>query len=361
VDFLTFDLIREASPWLPSDRLALVYRRVGEYYGRWDAFGPRALFAQAVNLDQRAGSAALDFSENENAGGESADALYVRALEILESLRKEYPGDESYFAKYSQTLLSAGLLREQEGKPDDAEACYRRSLDAAEKFSEAFPGSLKGRAQAADSLANLSRLAASESRPGEAEAFARRAGEIWDGMAAGWREETRTWLWRMRYADFLSTRRYVALMRGDYAPALRYAGDALLILSEFYDGDPENLVIRLLFAAELGDAAFIAAKYNAFEPAELYFSLGEEIWRSLAEEDPRPGYKFGLSGVLVSGGLLRIEQRRPDEAAALLDEADGITAGLLERDPRNAAYLAKKELIAEYRERANRVLKEEAY
>jgi tetratricopeptide (TPR) repeat protein len=357
VDFLTFDLIREASPWLPSDKLVLVYGRVGEYYGRWDANGSRALFAQAVNLDQRAGAAALDFPEKENGGGENADALYTRALEILESLRRENPGDESYFAKYSQTLLSAGLLREQEGNPDDAEACYLRSLSTAEKFSEEFPGSLKGRAQTADSLTSLSRLAASESRHDEAETFARKASEIWGGLMAGWPEETRTWLWRMRFADFLSARCYVTLIRGDYAAAIDYVGGALSILSEFYDEDPENLVIRLLFADGLGDAAFIAAKCNVFEPAELYFSLGEEIWRSLAEEDPRPGYQFGLSGVLVAGGLLRIEQGRPGEAVALLDEADGITGGLLERDPRNAAYLARKELIAEYRERANRVLR----
>jgi tetratricopeptide (TPR) repeat protein len=148
-------------------------------------------------------------------------------------------------------------------------------------------------------------------------------------------------------------------MRGDYAAAIDYAAGALSILSEFYDEDPENLVIRLLFADELGDAAFIAAKCGAFEPAELYFSLGEEIWRSLAEEDPRPGYQFGLSGILVTGGFLRIEQGRYGEAAELLDEADGITGGLLDRDPRNAAYLARKELIAEYRERANRLLEKE--
>ena len=42
---------------------------------------------------------------------------------------------------------------------------------------------------------------------------------------AGWSEETRAWLWRMRFADFLSTRRHVTLMGGDYTSALRYVSD----------------------------------------------------------------------------------------------------------------------------------------
>ena len=59
-------------------------------------------------------------------------------------------------------------------------------------------------------------------------------------MTAGWPEETRTWLWRMRFEDSLSTRRHVTLMGSDYASALRYASDALTILSEFYDDDDDE-------------------------------------------------------------------------------------------------------------------------
>jgi hypothetical protein len=86
------------------------------------------------------------------------------------------------------------------------------------------------------------------------------------------------------------------------------------------------------------------------DAAEVFYSAGEEIWRGLVEEDPRPEYLLGWSWVLTTGGLLRARQGRPSEAGEMLDDAEEILDGLKRFDPRNAAYEAGKAVIGEYRE-----------
>jgi tetratricopeptide (TPR) repeat protein len=349
VDFLTFDLVREITPWLPSRKLASVSDRVQEYYERWEPREPRAVFARVVNLNQR-GSAAEHIEENR----EGAIELVMQALDLLEILRGREPYNESFFVEYSQTLLKAGGLFEKDDRLEKAGILYQKSLDAARAFSEDHPNSLRGTAQVADSLQSLAKLAAARRSFEEANALYRECERTWNVMLRRWPEEAKTWLWRMRYGDFLSGRGYVELLQNNYAGAADYVGAALEIFENFYEEDPKNLMIRLFYADELRAAAFMAAKLRALEAGEVFYSVGEDIWRELVAEDPQPGYVYGWAVILTTGGLLRFQQERLSEAEKLLDEAEEIVDALIRLNPDNDAYLAQKSSIEEYRESMRR-------
>ena len=150
VDFLTFDMIRETTAWLPSRKLTSISERVREYFERWEPTEPRAAFARAVNLNQLGSAAENSTGSAQNL--ERAINLVTRASDILEILRKGEPDNEYYFAEYSRTLLQTGALFEKEDRLERAWILYKKSLDAARAFSEAHPDSLKGMEQIAAGL-----------------------------------------------------------------------------------------------------------------------------------------------------------------------------------------------------------------
>ncbi|MDR3322562.1 MAG: TIR domain-containing protein [Synergistaceae bacterium] len=345
-DFLTFDLIREAIPYIPSEKIARITDRVREYYERWEPREPRSAFARAVNLGQRGGEAY-------NLDGDLALATGFRreALEILEHLREYAPDSERYFVEYSQTLVAMGGLFEIENNGEEAMDYYLSSLDASRAFSKEFPNSLWGMAQAADSLEHLGKLAAEEGRFGDANVFYRECGGVWDEILTRWGQYAQTWHWRMKYGYFQSGHAYIDILQSRYDSALRHIESAMEIFEVFYEEETANLVARLFFADELNMAVFAGTKAGELDLADSLFTIGEEIWRGLVRDDPQPNYVFGWLDMLTHGAALRIEQGRADEAGALLDEAEELLDALLRLRPDDEAYLSKKSRIEEYRER----------
>jgi hypothetical protein len=363
-EFLTFDLVREASPYIPSGKFASITGKALEYYARWEAGEPREEFARAVNLRQAA-SAMNDAGDSGGALG-----LYLQALELLENPRKKEPFAGRWFAVHSEVLLSIGKLFEAKGfagsdfnAPDNRAAhdaavgYYLRSLDAAKAFSEAFPDSPAGYSQIADSLEALGQNNAGRGNFREADTFFSEAESVWKETLRRWPKEAGTWLRRAKYANFQSARAYAKIVESDFRQALSRLADALEIFMNLHKEDPKNLTVRLMCADELSTALFVALKYaesaapEALEDADMFFAVGKELWRSLVEEDPQRGYVFGWAGMLTYGGLLRIEQGRGGEAEALLDEAEDLVDGLLSLWPDEDAYLSQKALIGEYRGR----------
>jgi tetratricopeptide (TPR) repeat protein len=305
---------------------------------------PRAAFTQAVNLNQL-GSAA----DNLAGGWEHAVDLVTRALDILETLCAREPDNESFIVEYSGTLIQAGLLFEKEDRLARAEIFYKKSLHAARAFSKAHPDSLKGMGQIAEGLECLAKLSAARKKFEDGNAFYSQCGEIWNDMLSRWPEETRSWLWRMKYGDFQSGRGYAATLQNNFVGALEYAAKALEVFEGFYEEDPKNLAVRLFYADELKRAAFLAAKLGMLDEGELFYSAGEELWSGLAADDPQPLYVYSWADVLTTGGLIRAMQNREGDAEALLDEAEELTDALIRLDPDNDLYLLQKSLIEEYR------------
>jgi tetratricopeptide (TPR) repeat protein len=153
----------------------------------------------------------------------------------------------------------------------------------------------------------------------------------------------------MKYGVFRSARAYGEIMRNEFADALKYVEEAVTIFEGFYEEDPENLIVRLLYADELGTAAFVAAKLGMPDDGDFFYSAGEELWRGLAEDDPQPGYVYGWAETLTTGGLIRAMQNRGKEAEELLDKAEELVDSLIRMDPDDDLYMTHKSLIGEYR------------
>jgi tetratricopeptide (TPR) repeat protein len=169
-------------------------------------------------------------------------------------------------------------------------------------------------------------------------------------MLRRWPEETKSWLSRLKYGNFQSGRCYAAILQNNFMDALKHADEALTVFGGFYEEDPENMTVRLLYANELQSAAYLAAKLGMPDDGEFFYSAGEELWRGLAADDPQPLCAYGLALTLSAGGLLRFEQGRAQEAEELLDEAEELNDGLIHLDPDNEEYLLHKSVIAGYRE-----------
>jgi tetratricopeptide (TPR) repeat protein len=344
VDFLNFDVIRETTAWLPSSKLVSISERVGKYYERWEPTEPRAAFAQAVSLN-RLGSVAY----NQPGNRERAIDLLTSASDILENLREQEPDNESYFAECSWTLFRTGSLFEKEDRFERAEILYKKSLDTARVFSASHPDSLRGMEQIAEGLECLAKLSAARKKFDDANAFYGECGGIWGEMLRRWPEETKSWLWRMKYGDFQSGRGYVAILQNNFTDALKYEEEALAIFADFYEKDPKNLTVRLFYADELETAAFVAAKLGATDEGEFFYTAGEELWRGLVADDPQPGYVYGWARTLTTGGLIRAKQNRGKEAEALLDEAEELVDSLIRLAPGEETYLLEKSTIEAYR------------
>ena len=351
VDFLTFDMIRETTAWLPSRKLASISERVREYYERWEPAEPRAAFAQAVNLNQQ-GSAAEFFAGLAGPAAENRERaidLVTRAMDILETLREKEPDNESFFVEYSWTLRKAGLLFEKEDRLERAGILYKKSLDAARAFSEAHPDSLRGMEQVAEGLESQAKLSAARKKFDDANAFYSQCGEVWSDMLLRWPEETKTWFWRLKYGNFQSGRGYAATLQNNFAGAWKHVREALAVFEGFYEEDPKNMIVRLFYADELQTAAFLLAKLGIPDDGEFFYSVGEELWRGLVADDPHPGYVYGWARMLTTGGLIRAMQNREKDAEALLNEAEELIDALIRLDPDDDAYLLHKSLIEEYR------------
>ncbi|MDR1965400.1 MAG: toll/interleukin-1 receptor domain-containing protein, partial [Synergistaceae bacterium] len=113
VDFLTFDLIREAAPYISTQARASITDKVREHYERWEPREPKTVYAKAVNLRQRGGVAA-------DHDPQGALELELQSLALLEKLNRDSPGNENYFAAYSDALLGAGRLLEVMGESEEA-------------------------------------------------------------------------------------------------------------------------------------------------------------------------------------------------------------------------------------------------
>lgn len=345
VDFLTFDVIRETVAWLPWRERASITEKVSAYYTRWEPRTPRAAFAYAVNLNQL-GSIAANIAGKE----ENAIELISQALEVLGDLNETEPDNERIFDEYSYTLLAAGRLFEAVDRMERAGIFYKKGLDFSRAFSAIHPESLAGMRQVTDSLESLAKLSAAWGKYEEAEAFYGDCGGMWANMLRQWPEETKTWFWRMGYGNFQSGHGYVKILQNDFAGAMEHIGEALTVFEGFYEEDPKNLITRLFYADELQSAAFAAAKGGAPDEGEFFYAAGEELWRGLVAEDPQPVYVFGWARILTTGGLIRFEQGRRDEAEKLLNEAEELVDALIRLNPENEAYLVHKSLIEEYRE-----------
>ncbi|MDR1580172.1 MAG: toll/interleukin-1 receptor domain-containing protein [Synergistaceae bacterium] len=341
-EFLTFDVIRETTAWLPWPERASITEKVSDYYARWEPRTPRAAFAYAVNLNQL-GSIEANIAGKE----ESAIELILQALEVLEDLNETEPDNERIFDEYSYTLLAAGRLFETLDRMERAGIFYQKGLDVSRAFLAIHPESLAGMGQVADSLESLAKLSAAREKYEEAEAFYRDCGGMWADMLRQWPDETKTWLWRMRYGNFHSGHGYVKILQNDFTGALEHIGEALTVFEGFYEEDPKNLIMRLFYADELQTAAFAAAKGGALDEGEFFYAAGEELWRGLVAEDPQPVYVFGWARILTTGGLISAAQNRWKEAGKLLDEAEELIDGLIRLDPGSDVYLSHKLLIEE--------------
>ena len=345
VNFLTFDMIRETKAGFPARKTALVSERVRQYYERWEPAEPRAAFARAVNLNQLGNAADLLDGDRER-----AIDLVTRASDILKTLRAREPDSEPYSAEYSLTLLRTGYLFQREGRLERAGILYQKGLDAARDFSEAHPESLRGMERVAEALEYLAGLSAARKEFDDANAFYSQCGEIWSDMLRRWPEETKSWLSRLKYGNFQSGRCYAAILQNNFMDALKHADVALTIFGGFYEEDPKNLTVRLLYANELQSAAYLAARLGMPDDGEFFYSAGEELWRGLAADDPQPLCVYGLALTLSTGALLRFEQGRALEAEELLDKAEELNDDLIRLDPDNEEYLLHKSAIEEYRE-----------
>ncbi|MDR3265031.1 MAG: toll/interleukin-1 receptor domain-containing protein [Synergistaceae bacterium] len=359
VNFLTFDLIREASPYIPARTRASITEKVREYYEKWAPHELAATYAKAVNLGQR-GSVAT-FVDGDTPG---AFVLQSQARELFERLHRSAPHNESYFSSYTDAIIEMGSLLEIRGESERAADSYRESLNIAMAFSEAFPDSLRGHEKVAGGLEHLAKAVLSQGKPEEANVLYRQCGEVWEKISRAWPKETQTWLYRMKLGDFYSGYAFIHVIQNNFAESMACAGKAIRIFRRLHEEDPKNLAVRLFYAEELAMVTFLEAKTGALTSADVHFSLGEELWRSLVAEDPQYTHVFGWAKMLTNGALLRIEQAKflseadvflsgacRDDARALLDESEELTGALLRILPENDAFLSHKSLIEEYRER----------
>jgi tetratricopeptide (TPR) repeat protein len=347
VDFLTFDLMREASDYISTQARASIKDKVREHYERWEPREPRAFYARAANLAQLGGVIA----DHDPRG---ALELELRSLALLEQLHRDAPDNENYFGLYADVLRLTGTLHEGMGEPEEAAKRFSESLNAAQAFSEAFPGSLRGREQLAASLHSLASFAVSRNMFEEASDYYSECADVWEEMSRLWPEQTRAWNYRMKLGSLFSSYGFFELMRNNYSEALDYKQTAVEIYENFHEKDPNNRMIRLLYAYELNVATFILAQLRQEETAGLLFSRGEALWRGLVAEDTLPVYVQGLADMLTHGALIRIEQGHSGQgrdAGALLNEAEELVDSALKSQPDNDAFLSLKSLIGEYRGR----------
>jgi tetratricopeptide (TPR) repeat protein len=355
VDFLTFDLVWACRDWLPSNKRASITNRVLEYYNRWEARGPRAVLTQAVNQRQRA-----DIVAHIDGRPSEAIAVTSQTLEPFERLYKDNPNDEAVLLEYSHTLLFLGALFEIAGDLEKADSLYRQNLELTRASSKNHPDSLTVKGQMTHCLISLAKLGAglalSEYDPErkekhfeEAEALYRECEELWREMLSRWPRETQWPQWRLEYGDFWSFRAVSSMHQGDFRAALTYLSKSIELFEILYLENPQNLTIRLRYAYDASKTALVTAKWQKLELADQFFQLGDQLWQELAEEDPNRVHALGWADLLMTGGFLRIEQGRPDEAEKLLNYAEEIVDDLLDIFPEQAVYLSSKELIEEYR------------
>jgi tetratricopeptide (TPR) repeat protein len=358
VDFLTLDLVGNYSDWLLSKKLVAVTDRVREYYERWEASNPKTIFIQAVSLRQRGNVAS-------NIDGRTSDGLTLtsEALGLLEALHRDQPDVENIFLEYSSALMSLASLHFINDEPDKADFYYRESLDSLRAFSERHPDSLRVKGKLARCLTSLAELMAS-SGPSErdqprkeryfeeAEAFYREGEELWRKMFRRWPSSTLESSWRFDYAQFWTTRSASALNRNDFRAALTYAAESFKLYENLHAEEPHNMKFRVFYAYESAMVAFIATKLKLLKLADSFVQLSDQLWRDLMAEDPQRVYALNRADLLITTGLLRIEQDRLTEAEDSLNQAEAIVDKLIHDFPERPVYRSSKALIEEYRELA---------
>jgi tetratricopeptide (TPR) repeat protein len=344
VAHLTFNVVGEAAPYLPSKELLSVFAETSKYFEKREPGSLRARLSRAVSLAQMAGAV-------QHLGGDQDEALSLmkESEGLLEGIAKESPGCAPCAVERARTLARAGELLALGGRTEEAEAAYRRSVAVMEAEASRAPLPLRASGQLADSLGRLALLLAERKMDGAGGAADewRRA---WGEIMARWPEETRSWLWRLRESDHLSDQTTLSLLNGDLESALRLSAEAVLITEELRGGDPESLLFRLYHADALSSAARVSDAAGRAESAALLSSSAEEEWRQLAAADPQPLHAYGWAASLCLEGKLLIKRGRTEEGLELLAAAEDIADGLVKLGRSdNAAFAALKSDVQEQR------------
>src|SRR5262249_16212845 len=113
---------------------------------------------------------------------DNAEPSYRQALQLLDALVVERPGERFYQDQLAETLRDHADLLEQVGRYGDAGSALRRSLEIGERLRSTYPERGGYRHTLATSLLELSGIEYSQGRFTESSESGRQAADLFFGL-----------------------------------------------------------------------------------------------------------------------------------------------------------------------------------
>ncbi len=318
-----------------------------------------------------------------------AQTAFGRAIELQESLRREFPENLDYRQDLANSFNWLGELHREQGRRlDEAEQCYHRSQELQEGLVEAAPDVPVYHLDLARSLFNLGIVCKDTARAQDAEAHFDRAInslrilQVPETLLARYRQELGrcylnrgNLLWenpqrrpqaradyeaamdvfqklteqvpskpRYRYELAVAYNNRGNLLAGDSSKESQEAaeedfGQAIRPLRGLVEGHPGRLVFRYELANVLNSWASLLAKTNRADLARATWQEARDHFAQLVKADPDvPDFVVGLARVDGNRGWLCLKLEDYSQAREILKDSLSRLRRLAEAHPNNPGY-----------------------